>query len=102
MSTLPHELDRYLSIRRSLGMTCAPRSECCDVFVDFAMAARHGTSPPISSLAWQAQFGSASQQTWSARLGMVRQFALWLSGIDGKTEVPPQGLIPTRYRRSRP
>ena len=53
-------------------------------------------------LAWQAEFGEANQQTWSARLGMVRQFALWLSGIDPRNEVPPKALIPGRYRRSRP
>lgn len=102
MSSLPHELDRYLSIRRSLGYDLRTSERVLRRFVDFAMArkARHITTNLF--LAWQAQFGSASQQTWSARLGMVRQFALWLSGIDGKTEVPPQGLIPTRYRRSRP
>jgi integrase/recombinase XerD len=33
---------------------------------------------------------------------MVRQFAQWLSGIDPRNEVPPKGLIPGRYRRSRP
>ena len=33
---------------------------------------------------------------------MVRLFAQWLHGIDPKHEVPPQGLIPGRYRRARP
>jgi integrase len=33
---------------------------------------------------------------------MVRLFAQWLHGLDAKHEVPPQDLIPRRYRRSRP
>jgi integrase len=53
-------------------------------------------------MAWRAEFGHADQHTWCARLGMVRQFAFWLSGVDPKNEVPPKGLIPGRYRRQRP
>ena len=40
--------------------------------------------------------------TWAARLRMVRRFAVWLSATDRRTEVPPVGLLPHRYRRRRP
>jgi integrase/recombinase XerD len=53
-------------------------------------------------LRWQAAFGRAASSTWAARLGAIRLFAQWLSGIDDRTEVPPKALIPGRYRRSRP
>ena len=33
---------------------------------------------------------------------MVRRFALWLSAIDPRTEIPPVGLLPHRYRRKPP
>lgn len=102
MSTLAHELDRYLAIRRSLGYDLSTAARVLRRFVAFAHArkARHITTDLF--LAWQAEFGDANQYTWSARLGMVRQFALWLSGIDPKNEVPPQALIPGRYQRARP
>jgi integrase len=102
MSALAKELDRYLTIRRSLGYALGTSERVLRRFVAFAIArrARHITSDLF--LAWRVEFGHASQQTWSARLGMVRQFALWLSGIDPKNEVPPRGLIPDRYRRQRP
>jgi len=102
MSRLTKELDRYLAIRRSLGFALGTSERVLRRFVAFAVARRahHVTSDLF--LAWRAEFGHASQQTWSARLGMVRQFALWLSGVNPRTEVPPKGLIPDRYRRRRP
>jgi integrase len=33
---------------------------------------------------------------------MVRRFAIWLKSADPRTEVPPLGLLPHRYRRQRP
>jgi hypothetical protein len=102
MSTLAQELDRYLTIRRSLGYDLSTAARVLRRFVTFAHGrnARHITTDLF--LAWQAEFGEANQQTWSARLGMVRQFALWLSGINPRNEVPPKALIPGRYRRTRP
>jgi integrase len=102
MSTLAKELDRYLSIRRSLGFDLSTSARALRRFAAFAEArkARHITTDLF--LAWQAEFGSANQDTWSARLGMVRQFAFWLHGLDPRNEVPPRALIPGRYRRARP
>ena len=102
MNALAKELDRYLSIRRSLGFDLSTAARVLRRFVGFVEArkAHHVTTDLF--LAWQAEFGGASQDTWYARLGMVRQFALWLSGIDPRNEVPPKALIPGRYRRKRP
>jgi len=33
---------------------------------------------------------------------MVRRFALWLSAFEPRTEIPPAGLLPHRYRRKPP
>src|SRR5205807_2834906 len=35
-------------------------------------------------------------------VGMVRRFAIWHSAIDPRTEIPPVGLLPHRYRRKPP
>ncbi len=102
MSTLAQELDRYLAIRRRLGFNLSTSARVLRRFVAFAHGRRAKHITADLFLAWQAEFGEANQHTWSARLGMVRQFALWLSGIDPRNEVPPKALIPGRYRRSRP
>ena len=102
MSTLGRELDRYLAIRRSLGYDLGTSARVLRRFVAFAHGRRAKYITTDLFLAWQAEFGEANQQTWSARLGMVRHFALWLSGIDPRNEVPPKALFPGRYRRARP
>jgi integrase len=33
---------------------------------------------------------------------MIRRFAIWLSATDRRTEVPPLGILPHRYRRQAP
>ena len=102
MSHLAKELDRYLAIRRSLGFALNTSERVLRRFVGFADARGARRVTAALFLAWKAEYGHASQQTWSARLGMIRQFALWLSGVDPNTEVPSKGLIPDRYRRQRP
>lgn len=100
--TLVHELDRYLSVRRSLGYGLGTAERVLRRFVDYADAqgARHVTTDLF--LRWQDAFGDAGRQTWGARFGMVRLFAQWLHGLDADHEVPPRGLVPYRYRRTRP
>ena len=102
MSCIRQELDRYLTIRRSLGYDLGTTARLLRRFVAFAetQGAEHVNTDLF--LKWQASFGQASQQTWAARLGMVRLFAQWLHGLDPTHEVPARGLIPQRARRSRP
>lgn len=102
MSTLTEELDRYLTIRHGLGYDLGTAARVLRRFIAFAenQGADHITTDLF--LRWKAAFGKANCHTWAARLGMVRIFAQWLCGIDPRNEVPPQGLIPSRYRRSRP
>lgn len=102
MSPLRQELERYLTIRRSLGYDLGTAARVLRRFVAFAegQGAEHIT--PDLFIRWQEAFGAAGRQTWSARLGMVRLFAQWLHGLDPAHEAPPQGLIPGRRRRPRP
>lgn len=102
MSPLRLELDRYLTIRRSLGYDLDTTARVLRRFIAFAESngAEHVT--PDLFLRWQQTFGAAGRQTWAARLGMVRLFAQWLHGLDPAHEPPPRGLIPNRSRRSRP
>jgi integrase/recombinase XerD len=102
MSTLSKELDRYLSIRRSLGYDLGTSERILRKFILFA---DHENAEYISTklfLRWQETFGHANRQTWACRLGIIRLFTQWLVGMDQKHEVPLQALIPRQYRRARP
>lgn len=102
MSALSRELDRYLIIRRSLGFDLRTDERVLRRFTAFAEQQAAGYINADIFLRWQAAFGKANRATWARRLGIIRLFAQWLHGIDPRHEVPPQTLIPGRYRRSRP
>lgn len=102
MSTLTNELDRYLTIRRGLGYDLGTTEWILRRFITFAdkEGAEYISTPLF--LRWQAACGQANRQTRARQLGVVRLFAQWLHGIDQRHDVPPQPLIPGRYRRARP
>jgi integrase/recombinase XerD len=102
MTTLDNELDRYLSIRRSLGFDLSTSARVLRRFVAFAYDEGTDHITVNLFLRWKSVFGSASAQTWSTRAGMVRQFSQWLNGIDCKNEVLPKSLLPCRQRRPPP
>jgi integrase/recombinase XerD len=102
MKTLSQQLTDYLAVRRSLGFDLTFEERVLRVFTAFAdqEAADHITVDLF--LRWKAAFGTANNNTWGHRLGMVRSFASWLKGYDERTEVPPSGLIPIKWHRPRP
>lgn len=102
MSTLSSELDRYLSIRRSLGYNLGTSERVLRKFTAFAEQEGSDLVSTDLFLRWQTAFGRANRQTWARRLGMVRLFAQWVHSIDPRHEVITQALIPGRYRRARP
>lgn len=102
MSALSRELDRYLSIRRSLGYDLGTTERILRRFIAFAEEENARYISTDLFLRWQRAFGHASRQTWARRLGAVHLFAQWLRSIDPKHEVPPRDLIPSRQRRTRP
>jgi hypothetical protein len=82
MSALAHQLNRYLTIRRSFGFDLVTDARVLRRFVAFAECQ---DAPYITTdlfLKWKAAFGNAGQATWAARFGMVRLFAQWLNGFD--------------------
>jgi len=102
MTPLQLELDRYLTIRRSLGFDLGTSARILRRFVAFAedRGARHVT--PQLFVDWQEHCGAASPQTRAARLGVVRLFTQWLHALDPEHVPPPANLIPFRGRRPRP
>jgi integrase/recombinase XerD len=100
--SLSQELQRYLKVRRSLGYDLSTSERVLKQFVSFLEAKSEIYITSELFLQWKQVFGKADQSTWAHRLGMVRLFALWLHGSDPCHEVPPQSLIPGRYRRKQP
>ena len=102
MSNLRQELDRYLTVRRSLGYDLGTAERMLKRFIAFAETEGVEHVSADLFLRWQAAFGSTSRQTWAGRFVVVRRFAEWLHGLDPSHEIMPRGLIPFRARRSSP
>ena len=102
MITLSQRLDEYVAERRSLGYDLSSAARVLRRFAAFADREGGNYITFDLFLRWKAAFGTANNNTWSARLGMVRIFATWLQGHDARTEVPPTGLISGKLRRTRP
>jgi integrase/recombinase XerD len=101
MSIAP-QLDRYLSVRRSLGYDLRTAERILRRFVRFADREDALHVDTALFLHWNASLPNASVSTRSARFCAVRLFAQWLSSIDPAHEVPPRGLLPYRYARQHP
>lgn len=96
--SLASQLDRYLAVRRSLGYDLRTSERVLRRFIRFAddTGAKH--VDPDLFLRWDASQPIAGSSTRSARLGMVRLFALWLSSVDPAHAAPPRGCCPTAQR----
>ena len=102
MSPLEQALTDYLSIRRSLGFRLREPGTCLRNFVTFLQIEGASYITRELALRWATQPVNAQPSTWAWRLGMVRRFALWHSASEPRTEIPPVGLLPHRYRRKPP
>jgi len=102
MSNLREAAREYLQLRRQLGCQLRGVDRLLQDFVAFAEqeGASHVTTEV--ALRWAQQPSGVQPVTWASRLRLVRRFAIWLSASDRRTEVPPSGLLPCRYRRQRP
>ena len=101
-ATLTARLQDYMAMRRALGFDLAFSERVLRKFTEYADANGHTHVTTALFLSWKNDYGRASKNTWAARLGLVRLFALWLQTQDDRTDVPPVGLIPRRYVRARP
>lgn len=102
MSDLHRALDEYLAIRRSLGFTLRLPASLLRSFVAFVERSGGAFLTTDLALQWATQPRGVQPATWTWRLGIVRRFAAWRRATDARTEVPPEGLLPHRYRRKSP
>ena len=102
MTSFTDRLDAYIATRCRGGGEWHTAAKRLRPFVSFADSEGAQWISVDLFLRWKDAFGSASTATWADRLSAVRGFSAWLKEIDPRTEVPPKGLIPKRYRRPRP
>jgi integrase/recombinase XerD len=102
MNPLRHALDEYLTLRHKLGFELRELQAALTKFIAFLKA--HGSPSITTALAvkWAQQPQGVAPARHARRLGMVRDFARYVSATDARTEVPPQGLLPGRIRRPQP
>src|SRR5207302_8262034 len=101
-SSLERALRDYITIRRSLGFRLRLPASSLKNFVAFLQAEGASYITTELALRWATQPTKAQPATWAWRLGMVRRFAIWHSATETRTEIPPAGLLPHRYRRKTP
>jgi integrase/recombinase XerD len=102
MSPLRTALTEYLALRRALGFKLQTTEITLRQFVH--CAEREGALWITTDLAlrWATQPQGVQPAHWATRLGMVRGLAQYCCALDTRTEVPPHGLLPYRYRRQSP
>ena len=102
MTSLTTALDEYLGVRQGLGVRIRVPAGLLRGFVAFLTRAGQEVITRELAMQWAMAPQHAQPATWAWRLGIVRQFARWRQATDPRTEVPPVGLLPHRFRRPRP
>lgn len=102
MKSLRTHLQQYLQLRRRLGFKLSRPGRLLPQFVRFAREQKASFITTQLALRWATQPVHCHPTWWTARLGIVRRFAHYLSAEDARTEIPPHGLLPHRYRRKSP
>lgn len=102
MSAIRDALVQYVAVRRALGMKFHEPAQALDHFVDFLEHEGAEFVTTDLALRWAMKSKHAQRATWGRRFGLVRGFAMWLSAIDVRTEIPPKHLLDARRRRNAP
>jgi integrase len=102
MTTIREGIVEYLALRRSLGFTLRGVKSMLRHFVQYLELEGAELITTELAVRWARLPADSQAATWSARLSAVRQFAAWWSATEPRTEIPPLGLIPGRYRRQVP
>ncbi len=102
MSELRDAMGQYLATRRSLGFQLRQVEATLRNFVAFTEEQCAAYITVNLMLRWAKTLSRVEASTRADWLAMVRRFALWRSTADLRTEVPPENLLPARYRRKPP
>lgn len=101
MNALHGALADYLNVRRALGAKLDRAEKLLGQFVAYLELHQVETVTVAHAVAW-ATLPQRSGWWHAMRLSAVRRFAVYLSNLDDRTQVPPPGLIPHRKHRATP
>jgi integrase/recombinase XerD len=99
MSELRKALHDYLALRRALGFKLTSQGILLQSFVDYADRQGVALITREFALHWALSSPHGGLTYCARRLNVVRRFAEYRAGTDPRTDVPPRGLLPERYRR---
>lgn len=102
MRPLQHAVNDYLAMRRSLGYKLVNMGYNLGHFVAFMKKHHASVITTKLALCWAVEPQQVSSAQRATRLGYVRSFARYWSAFDDRTQVPPVGLLPFRFRRTTP
>ncbi len=101
MNTLRKSLDDYLSVRRALGAKLDRSEKLLRQFVDYLDQHQAQIVTIEHAVAW-ATLPQRSGWWHAMRLSVVRCFTIYLSNVDGRTQIPPPGMIAHGRHRATP
>lgn len=102
MSELRAAVEDYIEMRRRFGYQFRTPAALLREFTSFAENQGAGFITTQLALHWAQLPLRSEPENWARRLGVVRQFATYRQPMDPRTEIPPHGLLPYRYRRKAP
>ncbi len=102
MSALRIVLADYVATVRALGTELHWPARSLQRFVDFLEEEGAAFITTELALRWATEPRDVQAATHARRLSIVRRFAVWVSVTDPRTEIPPQRLLPARFRRKPP
>lgn len=102
MSAIRKRIQEYLSLRRGLGFKLLQEGIWLEQFAVFLQEHRRSRITTKLALEWATLPQDVQPSYLAHRLAVVRSFAQYHAARDPRTEVPPLGLLPHRYRRKSP
>jgi integrase/recombinase XerD len=102
-TTFVDQAHDYLALRRRLGFALVSQGRSLLAFAGYADRVRPGAPLTVDlAVEWATATRSTDPSCASRRLSVVRGFARHRALFDPATQVPPTGLVGTRYRRKQP
>jgi integrase/recombinase XerD len=102
MSAILRAVLQYLEMRRNFGFKLELHEYLLRSFARYLEGQKAPHVTTALAMRWAQLPATARPEQWARRLGVVRRFALHLSASDPRTEVPPLGMLPFRFRRRAP
>lgn len=104
MTALRQHAEQYLAMRRALGFKLTTFGPKLLGFITYLEASGATVVTTDAAVAWATSTARASTDRvhWARRLDVVRIFARHLKALDAATEIPPDDVLPHRYRRITP